>query len=80
MVHRESEQRIESDKLHKFLSQWWIASFSERFGASIFGRVDGIETVKEAELSFRVHSTIGEVRSYFYKFEILGNVSCSLLL
>ena len=64
MVHRESEQRIESDKLHKFLSQWWIAFFfSERFGASIFRRVDGIETVKEAELSFIVHSTIGEVRS-----------------
>lgn len=67
MVHRESEQRIESDKLHKFLSQWWIAFFfSERFGASIFRRVDGIESVEEVELSFIVHSTIGEVRSYFY--------------
>lgn len=54
--------------------------FSERFGASIFRRVDSVETVKEAELSFIVDSTIGAVRSYFYKFEILGNVSCSQLL
>lgn len=63
-----------------FSARGGLVLFSERFGGSIFLPEDGIETVKEAELSFKVHSATGEVRSYFHKFETLGNVSCSILL